>query len=118
LNYSAVTILGGLSAQVSAKLVSEGLYSWYTNELSRLKQRIQGAHSSDMDRGARIIAYYRLLQEYKKLSGIWEIRTSSAQATINMTAQQQKLKNSQFTVPAWTPYTDVEIANKILLHLQ
>jgi hypothetical protein len=118
LNYSAVTILGGLSAQVSAKLVSEGLYSWYTNELSRLKQRIQGAHTTDMDRGARIIAYYRLLQEYKKLSGIWAIRTSSAQATINMTAQQLKLKNSQFTVPTWTPYTDVEIANKVLLHLQ
>src|SRR6202012_4164312 len=62
LNYSAVSILGPLTPQVSAKLVSEGMYSWYTNELNRLKQRIQGAHTSDMDRGARIIAYYRLLQ--------------------------------------------------------
>jgi hypothetical protein len=70
LNYSMATILAGLSPQVSAKLISEGLYSWYTNELDRLKQRIQGAHSTDMDRGSRIMAYYRLLQEYKKLSGV------------------------------------------------
>jgi hypothetical protein len=62
LNYSMTSILAGLSPQVSAKLVSEGMYTWYNNELSRLKQRIQGAHSTDMDRGARIMAYFRLLQ--------------------------------------------------------
>src|SRR5580698_10236701 len=38
LNYSAVTLLGPLSSQVSAKLVSEGMYAWYTNQLSMLKQ--------------------------------------------------------------------------------
>jgi hypothetical protein len=118
LNYSMATILAGLSPQVSAKLISEGLYSWYTNELDRLKQRIQGAHSTDMDRGSRIMAYYRLLQEYKKLSGVWAIRTSSAQSTLNMAAQQQQLKNNQVTITDWTPHTDIEIANKVLQHVQ
>ena len=41
LNESAATILGPLPPQVSAKLVSEGMYSWYTNELDRLKQRVR-----------------------------------------------------------------------------
>src|ERR1700743_3587662 len=50
LNNSMASILSGLPPQVSAKLVSEGLYSWYKNELDRLKQRIDGAHSADMDR--------------------------------------------------------------------
>jgi hypothetical protein len=118
LNYSSATILAGLSPQVSAKLISEGTYNWYSNELSRLKQRIQGAHTTDMDRGARIISYYRLLQEYKKLSAIWSIRTSTAQKTITMAAQQQKLKTGQVTIPTWTPHTDVAIANKVLQHLQ
>ena len=118
LNYSMASILAGLSPQVSAKLVSEGLYSWYKNELDMLKQRIQGAHSTDMDRGSRIMAYYRLLQEYKKISGVWAIRTSSAQVTLNMAAQQQKLKNNQVTVTDWTPHTDIEIANKVLQHVQ
>src|ERR1700761_1603669 len=50
LNYSAASILGPLSPTVSAKLVSEGMYSWYTNELDRLKQRLNGARTTDMDR--------------------------------------------------------------------
>ncbi len=118
LNNSMASILAGLPPQVSAKLLSEGLYSWYKNELDRLKQRIDGAHSADMDRGARILAYHRFLQEYRRLSGVWAIRTSSAQQTLNMTAQQQKLKNGQVTVTNWTPQTDVQIANKVLQHIQ
>jgi hypothetical protein len=118
LNYSMATLLAGLSPQVSAKLISEGTYNWYSIELSRLKQRIQGAHTTDMDRGARIIAYFRLLQEYKKLSAVWAIRTSTAQKTITMAAQQQKLQTGQVTIPNWTPHTDVDIANKVLQHLQ
>jgi hypothetical protein len=118
LNNSMASILSGLSPQVSAKLVSEGLFSWYKNELDRLKQRIDGAHSADMDRGARILAYHRLLQEFRKLSGVWAIRTSSAQATLNMTALQQKLQNNQVNITNWTPQTDVQIAGKVLKHIQ
>jgi hypothetical protein len=118
LNYSPATILAGLSPQVSAKLVSEGTYSWYTNELARLKQRIQGAHTTDMDRGSRIMAYYRLLQEYKRLSGVWSIRTSSAADFISMTQKQQQLKSYTNSVPDWTPQTDIQIVNQVLKHLQ
>jgi hypothetical protein len=118
LNNSPATILAELSPQVSSKLVSEGLYSWYKNELDMLKERVQTAHSTTMDRGSRILAYHRLLMEYRKLAGVWAIRTSSAQATLNMTAQQQRLKSSQVTVGQWTPQTDIEIAHKVLQHLQ
>jgi hypothetical protein len=118
LNKSMASILSGLSPQVSAKLVSEGTYSWYNNELDMLKQRIQGAHSANMDRGSRILAYYRLLKEFRRLSGVWAIRTSSAQSTLTMAAQQQKLQTGQVTITGWTPQTDIEIANKVLQHLQ
>jgi hypothetical protein len=118
LNKSMASILAWLSPQVSARLISEGTYSWYNNELDMLKQRIQGAHTSDMDRGSRILAYYRLLKEYRRLSAVWAIRTSSAQSTLTMTAQQQKLKSGQVTVSQWTPQTDIEIANRVLQHIQ
>jgi len=118
LNNSMASILAGLPPQVSVKLVSEGLYSWYKNELDRLKERVQGAHSADMDRGSRILAYHRLLMEYRKLSGVWGIRTASAEATLDMTAQQALLKNNQVTVPGWTPHSDIDIANKVLLHVK
>jgi hypothetical protein len=118
LNSSMASILAGRSPQVIAKLVSEGLYDWYKNELGRLKERIDGAHSADMDRGARIMAYHRLLLEYRKLSGVWALRASSAQETINMTAQQQRLQAGQYNTPQWTPQSDIEIAQKVLLHVK
>jgi len=116
LNYSAATLLAPLPSQVSAKLVSEGTYGWYTNELAMLKERVQGAHTTDMDRGARIMAYYRLLKEYRRLAGVWAVRTSAAQKDIQMAAQQQQLHNGQVAVPAWTPQTDITIANQVLQH--
>lgn len=118
LKNSATSILSGLSPQVSGKLVSEGLYTWYKNELDMLKQRIESAHSADMDRGARILAYHRYLLEYRRLSSVWAIRTASAQSTLTMAAQQQRLKTNQISVPDWTPQSDIEIANKVLQHVQ
>jgi len=118
LNNSAATILAGLSPQVSAKLVSEGLYNWYKNELDMLKERVQAAHTTTMDRGARIMAYHRYLMEYRRLAGVWAIRTSSAQAALNMTAQQQRLQSNQVSVSSWTPQTDIRIANQVLQHMQ
>lgn len=118
LNYSAATILSPLPAQVSTKLVSEGTYDWYTNELAMLKQRVQSAHSTDMDRGSRIMAYYRLLKEYRTLSCVWAIRTSAAQKDIDLTAKQQQLHNGQAKIPGWAPNTDVQIANGVLARRQ
>lgn len=114
LNYSAVSILGPLSPQVSAKLISEGMYSWYTAELDRLKQRLNGARTADMDRGSRIMAYYRMLKEYNDLAAAWAIRVSTAQMTLNMAKSQQQLQKAVTPVSAWTPASDVQIANKVL----
>jgi len=118
LNYSALTLLAPLSPQVSVKLVSEGLYNWYTNELSMLKERLQGARTSDMDRGSRIIAYYRLLKEYNTLAGVWNIRVAAAAKNIQMTAQNLQLKTASLRPAGWTPQTDVQIANLILQRMQ
>lgn len=118
LHYSAASILGPLPPKVSSALVSQGLYSWYTNELSRLQQRLNGARTTNMDRGSRIMAYYRMLKEYQNLSSVWAIRVSAAQSTINMTAAQHALQKSSAPISNWTPNSDVQIANKVLLQRQ
>ena len=118
LNYSAATILGPLTPQVSAKLVSEGMYNWYTAELDRLKQRLNGARTTDQDRGSRIMAYYRMLKEYQNLAGVWAIRISTAQMDLNMAASQLQLQKATSPVSTWTPNTDVQIANSVLSHAQ
>lgn len=118
INNSPASILSGLSPEVSAKLMSEGLYSWYKSELDMLKERVEAAHSTDINRGARILAYHRYLLEYRRLAGVWAIRTASAQSTLAMAAQQQRLKTSQVDAPDWTPHADIDIANKVLQHVQ
>jgi len=117
-NYSPATILGPLTPQVTAELVKEGLYSWYTGELASLKGRLDGARKADMDRGSRILAYYRLLKEYRTLNGVWNIRIASAAATLNMTKQQQQVKTGATQVPNWSPNSDVQIATKVLQNAQ
>ena len=116
LNYSTASLLGGLPPEVSAKLLSEGTFNWYTSQLASLKQRLQGARTSDMDRSSRIMAYYRLLNEYQALSGVWAIRTATAAKDIKMTADRNQLKAGQVVVAGWTPQTDVQIANQVLKH--
>src|ERR1700744_5712257 len=118
LNYSAASLLGGLSSEVSAKLVTEGFYSWYTTELSMLKQRLNGARTADQDRGSRIMAYYRMLKEYQRLSGVWNIRVAAAQKHIQMATQAQQVKLQTMTPIQWRPQSDIQIANKVLTHVQ
>lgn len=118
LNYSSVTLLGPLPPQVSAKLVSEGTYNWYTNELATLKQRLNGARTTNVDRGSRILAYYRMLKEYQRLAGVWNIRIAAAQKDIQMTTQAQQVKMQSMAPVQWTPQSDIQIANKVLLHIQ
>lgn len=118
LNYSPATILGPLPPQVSSELVKDGLYNWYTGELASLKERLNGSRTTNQDRGSRILCYYRLLKEYQNLSGVWAIRTASAQSTLNMTVRQQRVQQGKVTIPNWTPQTDVGIAQKVLSNRQ
>jgi len=118
LNYSSATLLGPLSPQVGSKLVAEGTYSWYTDELAMLKQRLNGARTTDQDRGSRIMAYYRLLAEYERLAGVWNIRIAAAQKDSQMTTQAQQVKTQTMAPVRWTPQSDIQIANKVLTHVQ
>ncbi|TSJ40945.1 hypothetical protein FO440_14510 [Mucilaginibacter corticis] len=116
LNYSPATLLGPLPPKVSAALLSDGMYGWYSSELSMLKERLNGARTTNMDRGSRIMAYYRMLRDYERLSGVWAVRVSAAQMTLNMQAAQKQVTLSTTPVTTWTPGSDVQIANKVLLN--
>lgn len=114
LENSMNSILNPLPSVVKIKVVSEGLYDWYKKELDMLKERIDGARSVDMDRGSRIIAYHRLLLEYRVLSATWATRTVSAKKNIEMAADQQKVRSNEINISSWTPESDVAIAKEIV----
>lgn len=115
LNHTPQAILAGLPAAVSARLLSEGTYGWYTSELDMLKERIEAAHSADMDRGSRILAYLRLLKEYRRLAAVWAIRSAAAAKDMQLSVRQRQLAAGQVPMGRWTPRTDLAIAERILL---
>lgn len=118
LNYSDAAILAPLPANVRTAVVSEGLLTWYENELAMLKERINAARSTDMDRGSRIMAYYRYLKEYKVLAATWATRVATASKNIAMVKQQTAAKTTPVISTGWTPQTDVQLAQKVLAERQ
>lgn len=114
INYSEASILAPLPATVRTAVASEGLLRWYENELTMLKERVNAARSTDMDRGSRIMAYYRYLKEYRVLAAAWATRVATASKNIRMVKQQSNVKTSPTIGPGWTTATDVQIAKQVL----
>jgi hypothetical protein len=114
LDFSDASILSPLPAAVRSKVIADGSFPWFKNEMDILKERIQGAHNADMDRGSRILAYHRLLMEYRALQGNWTSRTSTASANQLKITQQEKAKTTELNTGAWTSNTDLEIAKEVL----
>lgn len=108
------TVLSALPVAVRSKVIAEGLYGWYVDQTELLKERVNGARTANMDRGSRILAYHRLLQEYRQLEATWATRTANAQRNLKLSAQQQKMKSGQVSIDSWTPGSDVEIAKEVL----
>ncbi|WDF55885.1 hypothetical protein [Mucilaginibacter sp. KACC 22063] len=114
LNYSDASLLAPLPAPVRTAVVSEGLLPWYESELAMLKERINAARSTDMDRGSRIMAYYRYLKEYRTLAATWATRVATAQHNITMVNQQAKAKTMPVITTGWTPASDVQLAKQVV----
>jgi hypothetical protein len=118
LHYSASAILAGLPPVVGTQLIREGFAEWYTGEVEMLRQRLEAAHATDMDRGSRILAYHRLLLEYRQLAGIWAMRASAATTTLRLTRQQPQPEAGLVKVGGWTSQSDIQIARRILTHVR
>lgn len=114
LEFSEASVLSPLTPAVRSKVISEGLYNWFKNELTVLKERINGAKNSNMDRGSRILAYHRMLQEYRTSQATWTTRTATAAANQSKILQQEKVKANDLNVGRWTPNSDIEIAKEVL----
>ena len=114
MEHSMQNLLMPLPVAVRAKVISEGLYEWYNNELNMLKERIEGARSSNMDRGSRILAYHRMLMEFRSLAAAWGNRTATAGLNIKSTEKQQQVKSGLVSPGAWSPASDVEIAREVI----
>lgn len=108
-------ILSGLSQKERNYLVSSGAYGWYVEESHALLERLETARNTTVDRGSRILAYHRLLDEYRKLKATWEDKKQKAKLYLSLRDKNDAVKKRQLpiTVPPGKK-TDRQIADDIL----
>ena len=107
--------LAGTSNAVKYYLIRNGALNWYLEEINVLKERLQIARTSILDRGSRIIAYHRLLKDYRRLQSTWDSKRQNArkqlqlyQISSNMAQRKARISNLDLGK------SDVEIAISVL----
>ena len=110
---SPVSPLTGVDAKSLAYLQQSGMIGWFNQEIASLKERLELAKNSDLERGSRMILYHRLLLEYRKVKANWEDKKLRSKKYLNNSLQQRKIKDRQIPIST-KANSDIEIANRIL----
>ena len=116
LNQQDSQLLSGVSSKVQSYLVSSGTYSWYLEQSHSLSERLNTTRTTTLDRGSRILTYYRLLAEYRRLNAAWATKKQQAGTFLALSEKAKSLK-SPATTPVNIPAgykSDQQIADEIL----
>ncbi|HWK55725.1 MAG TPA: hypothetical protein VNQ80_00225 [Parapedobacter sp.] len=106
--------LEGAELNVRDYLTYTGLLEWYREEREALAERLDAARATNMDRGSRIMAYHRMLGEYRQLSAMWEAKKQRTKLYLSLTETDARITEpgQPMTVPPGR--TDQQIADDIL----
>lgn len=109
-------LLSNVSAKVREYLLNTGMYDWYLEQSHSLAERLNTARTTTLDRGSRILTYYRLLDEYRRLNAAWATKKQQAGTFLALSEKAKAMKSGtvpSVSVPAGYR-TDRQIANEIL----
>ncbi|MGJ1261798.1 hypothetical protein [Sphingobacterium spiritivorum] len=107
--------LAGLSPDVGDYLRNKGLLEWYSEERAELKERLEAARTTTLDRGSRIMAYHRLLAEHRKLLSAWEAKKNYAAKFLLLAGNLDRLQSENPNLPEFSGgRSDIQIAEDIL----
>lgn len=107
--------LAGLSPDVGDYLRNKGLLEWYSEERAELKERLEAARTTTLDRGSRIMAYHRLLAEHRKLLSAWEAKKNYAAKFLLLAQSRDHLQGDSPLLPEFSGgRSDIQIAEDIL----
>lgn len=107
--------LDGLPPAQRDYLRERGVLEWYNEERAELAERLEAARSADMDRGSRLMAYHRMLGEYRRLADAWEAKKRNAAKYLDLMAAQRKLTTKGTDDYNFTPgRSDIQIADGVL----
>lgn len=77
-------VMAGAAIAERNYLERTGVADWYINERAAIHERLEAALGATMDRGSRILAYHRLLREYRQLVATWEAKKQYARKFLSL----------------------------------
>lgn len=109
------TLLNGLTQREKDYLTRSGVLNWYQEESHALAERLDAARSTTVDRGSRILAYHRLLAEYRKLTAAWDTKKQNVKLYLSLSEAAGKVKGRDVPIDSKIGYrTDKQIADAVL----
>lgn len=106
--------LEGAGPEVRDYLARTGVLEWYREESSALAERLDAARTTNLDRGSRIMAYHRMLGEYRRLAATWEAKKQRARLYLALTETDARISEPGQPVTVPPGRTDRQIADDIL----
>jgi len=105
----------GIAGREKQYLISSGIYQWYRSEIASLSQRLEITRKTTLERGERLLAYQRLLMEYRAVESAWSEKKRLAWKYLSISAARPLAgQNGQGIRPKGSG--DMEIADRILKH--
>ena len=71
-NFDIGKVKNDLSGEEISYLAQTGILDWFEEQMTVLGERLSVAFNTDMDRGSRILAYHRIMLEYRQLRSKWD----------------------------------------------
>jgi len=106
--------LQGSTPEVRDYLTRTGVLEWYAQEASALAERLEGARTTNMERGSRIMAYHRMLAEYRQLVSNWEAKQQRAKLYLTLSRTNKDVRESAQPIAGPPGRSDIQIADDIL----
>jgi hypothetical protein len=105
-------LLDGLDQKEKDYIEGSKVLEWYLEESHALAERLHTARTTTLDRGSRILAYQRLLDEYGKLNAVWEAKKRDAGLFLKLSESREGFGSRD--IPFAPGRSDLEIADEIL----
>jgi hypothetical protein len=113
MNATPQDIMNTIPPKILPQVLQANTYNWYTEQIGILRERLDGARTADMDREARILAYHRLMINYRSLHEQWMNHLSSMELGIKQDENRKTVKTGT-AVYSKTRKSDKEIAKEVV----
>ncbi len=114
-NFDIEAVKTDLSQQETQYLEETGILEWFEAEMRVLKDRLSAAYNADMERGSRILAYHRILLDYRALFSKWNTHLNWADKILAFrNLSKSKVLTDGTAEFSWTSSGDADLMREVI----